>query len=182
MKKLLYLLLLMLPLTMLCACDDDEPWENSGVPWLANFRLDFYNADGTPYEGLTADAAFKIKATCVTCEKDSSAFKPDYKDKHLYITLGDWSTHPHPGHEDSVTFKIGIKSKDLFGSDETKNITIVCDARPEKQSSATPVKSITSDNLTISSTLEYEKAEWYDGYTVETRYMVPVKIFLPEKE
>ena len=185
MKKLLYLLLLMLPLTMLCACDDDENLDGPiGYPWNANLRLDFYYADGTPQEGLTPDEApdeaFKIKVTIETCEKDTfNRWPVDYKGNSMYLNIGGWSTDQHPGHENNVTFKIGIKSRDLFNSDDTMNINIVCDSRLIVLKPYAPVKSVTSDDLTVSSTLEYEKAEWYDG---DTTFLVPIKVILPEKE
>ena len=115
-----------------------------------------------------------------TCEKDTfNRWPVDYKGNSMYLNIGGWSTDQHPGHENNVTFKIGIKSRDLFNSDDTMNINIVCDSRLIMLKPYAPVKSVTSDDLTVSSTLEYEKAEWYDG---DTTFLVPIKVILPEKE
>lgn len=177
------LILIALPISFIACSNDDEeePIGPIGIPWGINCRIDLYNADGTPYEILPA-VGDKIRCKSGVCEDifNRPHYYANYSGNSFYAGSGDFSGHQHPGHEHDITFTIYIQPSDLFGWDEEKTINIVCDPCFEQNLSPfmPVVKSVTSDNLNVSSTLTYEEMVETDG---TKEYYLPITVILPEK-
>lgn len=165
MKQYSIMFLLLLPLLFFSCDDDEELWENSPVPAAVNCRLDFYDSDGNDYE-ITSGIRHRITLEARNCEDEDAQWADfgDYNGNSLYAGVVYWSNHPLD-HFDNIVLTISIGSKQLFGDDEMREITVVCDGTREWwKFDEGCVKSVSSNDLTISCPMKFEKDEYVDDW------------------
>lgn len=181
MKQCSIMFLLLLPLLFLGCDDDEENWRDVPYPTSVNCRIEFYDPDGNGYE-LTPEIGNRIKLVTQLCEEEPDTIWDNhlsrYKGNCLYAHLVYFS-ELHWEHLNNIVFTIGIGSKQLFGDDRLRKITVVCDDtvgfklyNEGNFRDKGYIKSVLSDDLTISSPMLFEKDEYIDNE------VLPIKVVL----
>jgi|GEM_PF-2836085 len=186
MNKFLCMMLIAVPLCLAgCSNDDDNSWENTpALMCPIDYRLELYNADGTPHEIDRKEIVYgwgKIEMQSRACEEEEFSNLPfEYHGNSLYFYLCIWSNE-HTEHQDNVVFNIKIKSEMLFGDEEERYITLCADMTKCPtfiNKDIEVVKYITSSNAQVYSDLSIVEDNQMSD---RTELVMPIRLTLDGK-